>query len=257
MSVASVEVRTEADRVEPDPEQVPDRDLPMALEDHLEELRGRLVVCVTTWVLASGVAYYYSSYLLESIRGLAGANFKFIYTKPTEAFFAIMKLAMVAGLFVALPVLIYQVVMFVSPGLTRRERKWMLRLVPFSVLLFCTGGLFAWFVALPVMWRFFLSFQSPGIEALWTIGDVVGFVVGLLVLCGIVFELPLVMLFAALAGLIHSSTLRQHRKVVIFAAFVISAIATPTPDAFTASVVAVPILVLFELSLVLMRLLGR
>jgi len=255
MTVAPDAVAAEV--VQDDPDRELDRDRPMALEDHLEELRRRLVVCVTTWVLATGVAYYYSSPMLESIRGLAGANFKFIYTKPTEAFFAFMKLAMVAGLFVALPVLIHQTVMFISPGLTRRERKWMLRLVPFSMILFAVGGAFAWFVALPVMWRFFLSFQAPGIEALWTIGDVVGFVVGLMILCGIVFELPLVMLFAGLAGLVHSSTLRRHRKVVVFGAFVVSAVATPTPDAFTAGIVAVPIIVLFELSLLLMRVLGR
>lgn len=260
MSVASAEASglpVPAEEEEQDPEAVLDRDRPMALEDHLDELRRRLIVCVTTWALATGVAYYFSGPMLEVIRGLAGQNFEFIYTSPTEAFFAFMKLSMVAGLFVVLPVLIYQTVMFIAPGLTRRERRWLMRLVPFSMVLFAIGAAFAWYVALPVMWKFFLSFETPGVKAMWRIGDVVGFVVGLLVLCGLVFELPLVLLFAGLAGLVRSETLRRQRKMAYFGAFLVSAVATPTPDAFTAGIVAVPIIVLFEISMLLMRMMGK
>lgn len=259
MSVASAEASglSVPQDEEQDSEAILDRDRPMALEDHLDELRHRLIVCVSTWALATAVAYYFSGPMLEIIRGLAGENFEFIYTSPTEAFFAFMKLAMVAGLFVVLPVLIYQTVMFIAPGLTRRERRWMMRLVPFSMVLFAVGAAFAWYVALPVMWKFFLSFETPGVKAMWRIGDVVGFVVGLLVLCGLVFELPLVLLFAGLAGVVRSDTLRRQRKMAYFGAFLVSAIATPTPDAFTAGIVAVPIIVLFEISLLLMKMMGK
>ncbi len=235
-----------------------DRDRPMPVEEHLAELRWRLGLSVGVWALVSGLAYaFYSRHFLEAIRTLAGDDFRFIYTQPTEAFFAFLNMSMVVGLFVTLPFLVCQAVLFVSPGLTRGERRWVLRMVPFSMLLFAGGGAFAWYVALPVMWRFFLGFQGEGVVAMWTIGNVVGFVVTMVVLCGLVFQMPLVLLFASLIGLVHSSTLRRHRRMAIFAAFVVAAVATPTPDAVTAAVVAVPILVLFEVSLFLMRLIGR
>ncbi len=230
----------------------------MPLEQHLAELRRRLIICVLTWAAATGVVYcLYSGRLLEALRALAGHDFRFIYTEPTEAFFAFVNMSMVVGLFVTLPILVYQAVMFVSPGLTRRERRWLMRLVPFAMLLFAAGGAFAWYVVLPVMWRFFLGFQAPGIEAMWTIGKVVGFTVGLVVLCGVIFELPLVLLFASLLGLVRSEALRRQRRMAIFLAFLLAAVATPTPDPLTATVVALPLILLFELSLILMRLMGR
>lgn len=241
-----------------DSDQELDRDRPMPLEKHLEELRRRLILCVVTWAAATSAVYaLYSSRLLEALRGLAGDDFRFIYTEPTEAFFAFINMSMVVGLFVTLPVLVYHAVMFVSPGLTRRERRWLLRLVPFAMLLFGAGGAFAWYVALPVMWRFFLGFQASGVEAMWTIGKVVGFAVGLILLCGLVFQLPLVLLFASLVGLVRSQDLRRHRRMAIFLAFLLAAVATPTPDPMSATVVALPLILLFELSLVLMRLMGR
>lgn len=242
----------------PDPDQELDRDRPMPLEGHLEELRRRLILCAVTWAAATSAVYgLYSSRLLEALRGLAGHDFRFIYTEPTEAFFAFLNMSMVVGLFVTLPILVYHAVMFVSPGLTRRERRWLFRLVPFAMLLFGAGGAFAWYVALPVMWRFFLGFQSSGVEAMWTIGKVVGFAVGLILLCGLVFQLPLVLLFASLLGLVRSEALRRQRRMAIFLAFLLAAVATPTPDPLSATVVALPLILLFEVSLVLMRLIGR
>jgi sec-independent protein translocase protein TatC len=235
-----------------------DRDRPMPVEEHLAELRWRLGLSIAVWALVSGLAYvFYSRHFLEAIRDLAGEDFRFIYTQPTEAFFAFLNMSMVVGLFVTLPFLVCQAVLFVSPGLTRGERRWVLRMVPFSILLFAGGGAFAWYVALPAMWRFFLGFQGEAVVAMWTIGHVVGFVVTMVVLCGLLFQMPLVLLFASLIGLVHSSTLRKHRRVAIFAAFVVAAVATPTPDAVTAAVVAIPIVLLFEVSLLLMRLIGR
>lgn len=239
------------------PEDALDAEQILPLTEHLEELRRRIISCLVFWVLSSSVAYYFCQPILEGIRLLAGSGFTFVYTSPGEAFIAFIKLAMTVGLVVSLPVLIFHVVRFLSPGLTRRERRWLNTLVPFSILLFLAGCLFAWFVALPIMWRFFLGFQSAGIQALWTIGEVVGFVVGLLLLCGVVFQLPLVVIFAALAGLVNSSSLRRYRKLIYFSAFALAAIVTPTPDAFTACVVALPVIALFELSLVVIRVMKR
>ena len=227
----------------------------MPLTDHLAELRRRIIICLLCWFLGCCALYSWAPRLLEAIRSLAEGDFVFVFTSPTEAFMAFIKLAMLGSFFVCLPIFIYHIVAFVCPGLTPRERKWMLRLVPFSLVLFAAGELFAWFVALPIMWRFFLGFQSEGVRALWSIGDVVGFVVGALLLCGIVFQTPLVLVFLAALELVSAATLSRARRAVYFGAFVASAIITPTPDAFTATVVALPLIVFFEISLLLIKML--
>ena len=166
---------------------------------------------------------------------------------------AFIKLSMLVSLFACLPIILYHVVAFVCPGLTGRERRWLLRLVPFSFAFFVGGCAFAWFVALPIMWRFFLGFQSEHVRALWSIGDVVGFVVGLLLICGCLFQTPLVLIFLTALGIVKPEHLANSRRAVYFGSVVLSAIITPTPDGFTALIVAFPLIVFYELSLMLIK----
>ncbi|MBQ7569195.1 twin-arginine translocase subunit TatC [bacterium] len=230
-----------------------DREMP--LTEHLAELRKRIIICLVCWLGGCCLCYGLAPRLLEAIRASAGEGFYFVFTSPTEAFMAFVKLSMVVSLFACLPVFIYHTVAFVCPGLTERERRWLLRLVPFALLLFAAGVLFAWFVALPIMWRFFLGFQSESVRALWSIGEVVGFVVGAMLLCGLIFQTPLVMIFLAALDIVNLGALQRARRVVYFGACVASAIITPTPDAFTAVVVAVPLIVFYEISLLMIRML--
>lgn len=230
----------------------------MTLLEHLEELRSRLLWSLGAWVLGSAAGWFLVPPLLEWSRPLLGEQGKLIFISPHEAFFAYLKLAMVLGLLLALPFILYQFLAFVFPGLTERERKWTRRLLFPALLLFVLGAIFASFVVLPVTMRFFLGFALPGsLEAQITIGNYVGWLVGIVGLVGLSFELPLVLLVAALVGLIDSKLLRRQRRLAIFLAFLLAAVVTPTPDAFTCSVVAVPLVLLFELSLVLMRLVGK
>jgi len=240
-------------REEENSQEVADQDVELSLSEHLEELRRRVFYCAITWLAVSCVAYCYVDRFLAKVRAMAGQGFTFVYTSPTEAFMAFIKLAMVAGLFISLPVIIYNIGVFVNPALTRKERSLVLALAPLCLLLFASGAAFAWFVALPIMWRFFLSFQTEGITALWTIGEVVGFASGLILVCGCVFELPIVIIGAAKIGLISYEKLAGARRVAYFTILVLTAIITPTPDAFTCAVVAGPIIALFELSLLFLR----
>lgn len=230
-----------------------DQDVELSLTEHLEELRRRIFYCAVTWLVASCVSYCYVDRFLAKVRELAGQGFTFVYTSPTEAFMAFIKLAMIAGLVISLPVIIYNIGAFVNPALKRKERNLVLILAPLCLLLFAAGAAFAWFVALPIMWRFFLSFQADGITALWTIGEVVGFASGLILVCGCVFELPIVIIGAAKIGLISYEKLAGARRVAYFTILVLTAVITPTPDAFTCAVVAGPIIALFELSLIFLR----
>lgn len=240
-----------------EPELDTPHDRPMSLIDHLSELRVRIFWAVMSWAVASTAAYFYTPRLLALIKPLLGPNAKLIFTAPTEAFFAYLKLAMVAGLFLAGPVVLYQALMFVLPGLTRRERRWLLLMMPISLVLFAVGMAFAYFVVLPVTMGFFMSFATTELEPQIKIGEFMGFVMGILLLCGVIFQLPLVLLFLANVGIVSSAALRKHRRLAVFGSFLVSAIVTPTPDAMTCVVVALPLWLLFEISLVLIRLTGK
>lgn len=230
----------------------------MTFFGHLEELRSRILWSLWAWVLASGVCYYFVPKLLVVVRQeFLDAKIQLIFTHPTEAFFAYLKVAMVAGIFVASPVLGYHLLMFVVPGLEQHERRWLFRLMPFSILLFVAGCTFAFYVVLPITMHFFVSFSNEALTPMFTVGEFLGFVTGVLLLCGVAFQVPLVLFLAAQLGLISSKMLRQHRRIAIFISFLIAAVATPTPDAFTMSVVAVPIWLLFEISVVLIRITGK
>lgn len=242
---------------EPQPDEYP-AEVALSLTGHLEELRTRIFWSVGAWAIASCLCYVGVPKLLSVVSdNFLEGKVDLIFTRPTEAFIAYLKVAMVAGLFVASPVLLYHIVMFVAPGLRPVEKRWMLRLIPVSVLLFLSGATFAFFVVLPVTMNFFLSFSTTELRAMLQIGDFLGFVTGILALCGASFQLPLILFFASVAGIVNSRQLREGRRFAIFGSALIAAVATPTPDAFTMSVVALPIWILFEISVIFIRLTGR
>lgn len=230
----------------------------LSLTEHLEELRSRIFWSILAWASASAACYMYVPTLLMLARDrFLTKNFQLIFTKPTEAFIAYLKVAMVAGVFVASPILFYHVIMFVAPGLKPSEKRWIFRLVPVSIILFLLGCTFSFFVVLPVTMQFFLSFSLEGLVPMLQVGEFLGFVTGMLLLCGASFQLPLVLFFAALAGLVNSKQLREGRRYAVFFSALIAAVATPTPDAFTMAVVALPIWILFEISVIVIRISGR
>ncbi|MCA9775947.1 MAG: twin-arginine translocase subunit TatC [Candidatus Eremiobacteraeota bacterium] len=235
-----------------------EHDKSLTLTEHLEELRSRLFWSIFWWAVASCLCYYFVPYLLDFVRdSFLNSKVQLIFTRPTEAFIAYIKVAMVAGLFLSSPILLYHTIMFVAPGLKANEKKWVWRLVPVSVILFSLGVTFAFFVVLPVTMHFFLSFQTEALNPMFQVGDFLGFVTGILALCGASFQLPLVLFFASLAGLVNSTQLREGRRFAIFLSALVAAVATPTPDAFTMSVVALPLWILFEISVILIRITGR
>lgn len=230
----------------------------LTITEHLQELRSRVGQSIVAWLIASVGCYYFVPGLLDFTRDrFLNKNVQLIFTRPTEAFIAYLKVAMVAGLFVASPIVLYHVIMFLAPGLKPAEKRWVFRLVPVSILLFACGCLFAFFVVLPVTMHFFLSFSTEALNPMFQVGDFLGFVTGLILLCGASFQLPLILFFAALAGLINSKQLREGRRYAIFLSAVVAAVATPTPDAFTMGVVALPIWILFEISVIVIRISGR
>ncbi len=228
----------------------------MSLVGHLEELRWRILWSLFYWVVGAFAAYQAVPHLLRLAHPWLCGH-KLIFTHPTEGFFAQLNAALVGGACLAAPIFLYHILMFVLPGLEKAERKWVLRLLPLTILQFLLGCGFALYVVLPVTFKFFMSYSSPELEAQIRIGEFLGFIVTITAICGLIFELPVVLLFLAGLGLVTSAFLARHRRMAYFLSFVVAAVATPTPDALTASVVAFPIIINYEVSLWLIRMFGK
>ena len=222
----------------------------MSLIAHLTELRSRLIKCLVAVALGSCVGYYYIDAIMHYITLPAG---KLYYMQPAEAFFTYLKVAIFAGFLIALPVVFFELWRFVLPALTKNERKVMGIVLPSSVFLFFGGLAFSFFFVLPAGIRFFLGFGNTDLEPLFSIDKYLDFVIAFVLPFGVIFELPLVIVILAKLGFVSSAFLRKKRKLVIFLTFVVGAVISPTPDVFSQSMIAIPMILLYEVSLFIVR----
>ena len=229
----------------------------LPLTSHLEELRKRLIISL----IATGIGFCACYGLSEQIFLLLSAPLiksmpegsSFIFTGVTEAFFTYMKLAFFAGIFVASPVIIYQIWAFVAPGLYDKERRSILPFVFLAVVFFIGGTAFAYFVVFPSAFKFFLTYNTQYVKIMPSIGEYLSFSCLFLLGFGVVFELPVFIICLARLGIITHKQLQKSRKVVIIGIFIAAAILTPTPDAVNQLLMAVPMLILYELSILAVR----
>ena len=226
----------------------------MSLIAHLTELRSRLIKCLVAVALGSCVGYYFLDEIMHYLTAPAG---KLYYMQPSEAFFTYLKVSIAAGFLVALPVIFYQVWMFFLPALTRRERMVLGLIVPASVLLFFGGLAFSFFLVFPAAVQFFLGFGNTELEALFSVDKYFDFVIWFVLPFGFVFELPLIMIILAKLGIVGSKFLGKYQRIVVFLAFVIAAVITPTPDVFTQTMIAVPMILLYEVGYLIVRYIMR
>ena len=224
----------------------------MTLVGHLGELRRRIVISVLALVGGAAVAYYYIDELMKFVTAPAG---KLYFMSPAEGFFAFLKLAVFGGFLLALPVILWQIWAFVAPALTSGEKKWAIIMVPGSVLLFFSGVAFAYLLVWPPAVKFFLGFGSESLQPMLSLGQYLSFLISFILPFGIIFNLPLVLLVLAKMGIISSALLAKQRRVMVVVAFIVGGIITPTPDIFSQTMMAIPILVLYEASIWAVRLL--
>ena len=225
----------------------------MPFTAHLEELRERLIKSFIAAGAGFLIAYGFKDKIFEIlIRPLVkvmGEGLTLIYTGLPEAFFTYLKVAFLAGLMVASPVIIYQFWMFVAPGLYRKERKILLPIVVLSTFFFVGGALFGYFFVFPIGFQFFLGFANEKIQALPSMKEYLSFSAKLLIAFGLAFELPLVLTGMARMGIVTDVFLKKNRKYAILLFFVGAAIVTP-PDVVSQVLLAVPLMALYELSIV-------
>jgi len=236
-------------------------DYKMSLTDHLVELRKRLVRCVIILFIGFGACYYYKDFIFDIVtRPLVHVlpkNSYLIYTGLTEAFFVYMKLAFFASLIITCPFIIYQIWKFISPALHSTEKKYVLPFVLFSTLLFISGVLFGYFIALPPAFEFFVSFNNRYLQSMISFSDYISLFVTFLLGFGLSFELPVFIFFLAKLGIVNAQMLSKQRKYAILVIFIVAAILTPSPDALSQILMAIPLMFLYELSIFISKFAGK
>lgn len=227
---------------------------------HLEELRKRLIICFVAVAAGFAISYGFKEMLFQVLTRPLIAVMKqgetLIYTGLPEAFFTFLKVAFLSGLILASPVIIYQFWMFVAPGLYDREKRLLIPIVALSSIFFVGGALFGYFIVFPLGFQFFLGFATETIRPMPSMKEYLSFAAKLLLAFGLVFELPLVLTFLARLGIVSVEFLKKNRKYAILLFFVGSAVLTP-PDVVTQVMMAVPLMVLYEVSIVGARIFGR
>lgn len=217
----------------------------MSLIDHLGELRGRIIVALVAMIIGTVVSYYYVDDIIQILIAPAG---KLYYTKPTEAFFTYMKISIISGLIVSSPVWFYQIWAFIIPALSKGEKKVTFLIVPSAISLFIIGVLFSYYLVLPTAIEFFIGFGTDGLQPLFSIGQYIDFVVGFIIPFGITFELPLIIVALGALGILSSQRVRSFRKMFILLAFIVGGAISPTPDMLSQTMIAGPMVLLYEIS---------
>jgi sec-independent protein translocase protein TatC len=230
----------------------------MNLVGHLSELRMRLIISISAWAGGSLLGWYLSIPAIGFFRKFqALENIQLILIRPTEAFMIRMKVAVVIGFLIMLPVILYQVLAFILPGLRKNEKTWIIRLLPGAVLLFYIGSAFALMIMLPLALRFFLVSMTEGLATPQiSLEEYVNFLIMMIVMGGFIFQTPVLIFFLTMIGILSSEKLRKGRKYAIIMIFIVAAIASP-PDPFSQCIAAIPMLILFELSIWLSKIAGK
>lgn len=222
----------------------------MTIIEHLEELRRRLLIAIVAFAAGTLASFLFVETILGIlIRPVTAVGEQVVFLAPTEAFFVRVKVAALAGVLLSLPVVLYQVWRFVSVGLTQRERRSTVTLLPVSLLLFVAGGAFAFFAILPVGVRFLLGYRTEALVPMISIGAYTSFATAFVLSFGLVFQLPVVVLFLARLGIVTPASLARGRRYALLGIAAISAVLTPGGDVVSMGMMAVPTYLLYEISI--------
>jgi sec-independent protein translocase protein TatC len=229
----------------------------LTILEHLQELRRRLIIASAALLIGILVSAVFTQQFLHWLIAPAKdkvEDLSIIYTEPLEYWATYFRVALVAGVALAMPVIVYEILAFVGPGLTRQERRWVYPIVVGATLSFLGGAAFAYYVELPPALRFLLGFSGDVAEPFIRVGSYVNFVTRLMLVTGLVFEMPLLVMGLAKLGVVTSRRLLGWWRYALVLAFVVAAVVTPSIDPVTQSLVAGPIIVLYFAGIVLAKL---
>ena len=229
----------------------------MSLIEHLEELRRRIIVIVIAIVAGAVIGFIFSGQVLDLLRAPLPSAYDTIYfTGPADAFGVYVKIAGFIGIALAMPVILFQVWRFVTPGLTSRERRFIWPVMVAAILLF-TLGIIVGYAIIPYALNFLLGFARPGLQPLLTIDGYIGFVTTMLLAFGIVLEFPIVLVGLARVGILSYRRLAAQRRLIIVGITVFAIVVTPGGDPISPTILGSVMYLLFEGSLLVIRLIRR
>jgi sec-independent protein translocase protein TatC len=224
------------------------------LNEHLKELRARLIKSLWAVLIVAAVAYAYSEQLFDYLRLPAQKYLPsggLVFTHPTDKFMAHLKIAIFSGLGLSCPVWLYQLWAFIAPGLYQKEKKYATLFILSGSLLMLLGISFCYFAVLPPAFEFLFNFGGSVDKPMITISEYLGFVVQMTLMFGVAFQLPLVLVLLGISGIVTSQFLRKQRRIAYFLLGILSAVLTPTPDALSMFMMLIPMIVLFEIAIFL------
>ncbi len=225
------------------------QDATMPILSHIRELRGRLIKAAVALGVASLLTSIFAGHIIKFLLKPYGGKLQTL--GPTENVITYFRVALLSGAALAMPVIIYQLLAFVMPGLTRKERRWIYLSVPFTTLLFLAGISFAWYVMVPSAIDFLANFRSDLFLNEWTAREYISFVVSVAFWIGVSFQMPLVTFILAKVGLVTPRFLLKNWRFAVVIVSVIAAVITPTVDPFNMALLMLPLLGLYGLSILL------
>jgi sec-independent protein translocase protein TatC len=233
----------------------------MSFLEHLDELRKRLIACVVATVVGCAVSFIFIGRIFEFIIGPLKAMLSeggtFIATEPAEIFMLYLKVGALCGLIVAMPFILWQLWLFVAPGLYAREKRFAIPFVLFSSIFFFAGALFSHYVAFPYTWAFFLGFESNLVKFMPKLGPTFALYVKMLLAFGAIFQMPVLVLALARMGVITAGFLVKHTKYAVLIIFILGAVLSPGGDIPSQVMMAGPMLVLYGVSIVIAWVFGK
>ncbi len=245
--------------LDPDDEEQQDPDLDdeaggkMSFLEHLDELRKRLIVSVWALVVGCIISFIFvgrlQQFIMLPLWELMPGQEKFIYSAPTEGFMIMMKIGALGGLFIALPIIVLQLWLFIAPGLYANEKRFAVPFVLLGTVFFMSGAAFSHYIAFPYSWKFFLSFETSYLRFLPNISYAFSLWVKMLLAFGVIFQMPTIVFFLARMGMVTAGFLIKHTKYAVLIIFILGAVLSPGTDVVSQALMAGPMLVLYGLSI--------
>ncbi len=245
-----------------------DNEKQMPFTEHLGELRRRILISIASVFVIFLCTFHFSEYIFEAITLPMKEDIFFsldppfvqfvpknveqtslVFLAPAEAFWMHLKISLMTALAICIPVILYQIWQFTAPGLLQHERKYFLPFIFAGTSLFMIGAFFCFILVLPFAMGFLLTYKTGSLTPMISVGSYVDFTLKFILAFGVVFELPIALIFLTKIGVVTPAKLRKNRKYAIIMAFVAAAMLTPTPDAFNQTLMAGPIIVLYELGI--------
>ncbi|KWT92771.1 twin-arginine translocase subunit TatC [Candidatus Magnetominusculus xianensis] len=245
----------------------------MSLFDHLGELRKRIMISLAAVLVVFILTFNYSEMILKTLvmpienKMVFSLHYPFIgfepsgikqktlvFTEPSEAFWMHCKISLVAALMIALPVVLSQIWLFIEPGLIEKEKRLVIPFITGGTVLFMIGAVFCFYIILPFAFGFLMTYKTENLTPMITVGKYIDFTMKFLLAFGVIFELPIALLVMTKMGFVTPQKLGKARRHIVVVAFIVASVITPTPDAFNQMLMAVPIIVLYEIGILASRL---